>query len=67
MSISRLRLESGAEFHVAQTTLRIHPDVVKALRTSEREVLEEIEAHLGNIDLMADPHVHQGQFDFAFF
>jgi len=51
---------------VKQTTLRIHPEVANALRSSEREVLEEIEAHLGNIDLTADPHIHQAQFDFAF-
>lgn len=50
---------------VRQTTLRIHPEVAKALRTSEREVFEEIEAHLGNIDVTADPHIHQAQFDFA--
>lgn len=51
---------------VRQTTLRIHPDVAKALRGSEREVFEEIEAHLGNVDLTSDPNVHQAQFDFAF-
>lgn len=51
---------------VRQTTLRIHPDVAKALRNSERSVLEEIEAYLGNVDLSADPTVHQAQFDFAF-
>ncbi|HEX6125698.1 MAG TPA: Rne/Rng family ribonuclease [Pyrinomonadaceae bacterium] len=51
---------------VRQTTLRIHPDVAKALRSSERFVLEEIEAYLGNIDLSSDPTIHQAQFDFAF-
>jgi ribonuclease G len=51
---------------VRQSTLRIHPDVAKALRSSERAVLEEIEAYLGNIDLSADPTIHQAQFDFAF-
>ena len=51
---------------VRQTTLRIHPDVAKALRSSERSVLEEIEAYLGNIDLSSDPTIHQAQFDFAF-
>jgi len=51
---------------VRQTTLRVHPDVARALRSSEREVLEEIEAYLGNLDLDADPTVHQAQFDFAF-
>ena len=51
---------------VRQTTLRIHPDVAKALRSTERAVLEEIEAYLGNVDLSSDPTIHQAQFDFAF-
>jgi len=51
---------------VHHTTLRIHPEVAKALRSTEREVLDEIEAYLGNIDIASDKHVHQGQFDFAF-
>ena len=51
---------------VKQTTLRIHPEVAKALRGQEREVLNEIEAHLGNVDLTADATIHQAQFDFAF-
>ncbi|MDM7922536.1 MAG: ribonuclease E/G, partial [Pyrinomonadaceae bacterium] len=51
---------------VRQTTLRLHPDVSKALRSTERAVLEEIEAYLGNVDLTADPAIHQAQFDFAF-
>lgn len=51
---------------VRSTTLRVHPDVVAAFRTTEREVLDEIEAYLGNVDLAADKTVHQAQFDFAF-
>jgi ribonuclease G len=51
---------------VRQTTLRIHPEVAKALRSTERPVLDEIEAYLGNVDVTADPHIHQAQFDFAF-
>ena len=51
---------------VRHTTLRVHPDVAKALRNAEREVLEEIEAYLGNVDITADKSVHQAQFDFAF-
>ncbi len=51
---------------VKQTTLRVHPEVAEALRKSEREVLEEIEAYLGNVDITADKHIHQAQFDFAF-
>jgi ribonuclease G len=51
---------------VRQTTLRVHPDVARTLRSSERLVLEEIEAYLGNVDLTADPHIHQAQYDFAF-
>ena len=51
---------------VRQTTLRVHPDVAKALRNNERTVWEEMEAYLGNVDITADPSIHQEQFDFAF-
>ena len=47
---------------VKQTTLRIHPEVATALRGPESEILNEIEAHLGNVDLTADPSIHQAQF-----
>ena len=50
---------------VKQTTLRVHSDVAEALRT-DRAVMEEIEAYLGSVDITADPHIHQAQFDFAF-
>jgi ribonuclease G len=49
-----------------QATLRIHPEVSKALRSSERDVLNEIEEYLGPVDINSDPSVHQEQFDFAF-
>jgi ribonuclease G len=50
-----------------QTTLRIHPEVAKALRSTERDVLNEIEEYLGPVDInSSDPTVHQEQFDFAF-
>ena len=48
-----------------QVTLRINPDVAKALRTSERDVLVEIEDYLGPIDITSDPGIHQEQYDFA--
>ncbi len=51
---------------IRHTTLRIHPEVAKALRSTEREVLEEIENYLGNVDITSDRSVHQAQFDFAF-
>ncbi len=51
---------------VRQTTLRVNPEVAKALRSTEREVLTEIEDYLGSVDLTSDPAVHQEQFDFAF-
>ena len=51
---------------VRHTTLRVHPNVSRALRSSEREVLDEIEALLGNVDIASDKAAHQGQFDFAF-
>ncbi|HKO60588.1 MAG TPA: Rne/Rng family ribonuclease [Pyrinomonadaceae bacterium] len=49
-----------------QATLRINPEVAKALRSSERDVLNEIEDYLGPVDITSDPAVHQEQFDFAF-
>ncbi len=64
--LSEARRLSKHQDDVRQTTLRIHPDVVKALRSTERLVLEEIEEYLGNVDVTADPHIHQAQFDFAF-
>lgn len=51
---------------VKQTTLRINSEVAKTLRTSERDVLVEIEDYLGPVDITSDPHIHQEQFDFAF-
>jgi ribonuclease G len=51
---------------VRETTLRVHPEVAQALRSTERSVLEEIEAYLGNVDVNSDAAIHQAQFDFAF-
>ena len=48
-----------------QVTLRINPEVAKALRSSERDVLIEIEDYLGPIDITSDERIHQEQFDFA--
>ncbi|MDQ3668367.1 MAG: Rne/Rng family ribonuclease [Acidobacteriota bacterium] len=49
-----------------QATLRINPEVARALRGQERDVLNEIEEYLGPVDINSDPTVHQEQFDFAF-
>ena len=49
-----------------QAMLRVNPDVAKALRGPERDVLNEIEDYLGSVDVNSDPGVHQEQFDFAF-
>ena len=51
---------------VRRTTIRVHPDVLTALRGEERPVLDEIQDYLGNIDITGDKTVHQAQFDFAF-
>ena len=58
------RSNDGERFK--QTTLRVHPEVARALQTTERDVLGEIEDYLGSVDLTGDEHVHQEQFDFAF-
>ncbi|HEX8097712.1 MAG TPA: Rne/Rng family ribonuclease, partial [Pyrinomonadaceae bacterium] len=61
------RISRGMEEEVIkQTTLRVNPEVARALRTSERDVLAEIEDYLGAIDVTSDEHIHQEQFDFAF-
>jgi ribonuclease G len=49
-----------------QATLRINPEVARALRGQERDVLNEIEEYVGPVDINSDPTVHQEQFDFAF-
>jgi ribonuclease G len=49
-----------------QATLRINPEVSRALRATERDVLNEIEDYIGPLDINSDPTVHQEQFDFAF-
>jgi ribonuclease G len=64
--LAEARRLSKTNEDVRQTTLRVHPDVAKALRTTERPVWEEMEAYLGNVDITADPSVHQEQYDFAF-
>jgi ribonuclease G len=49
-----------------QAMLRVNPEVARALRDVENDVLNEIEDYLGPIDLTSDPRIHQEQFDFAF-
>ncbi len=48
-----------------QVTLRINPEVARALRSTERDVMVEIEDYLGPIDITSDPTIHQEQFDIA--
>jgi len=62
----RLAKEMNGDADNKQVTLRINPDVAKTLRTSEKDVLTEIEDYLGPIDITSDPTIHQEQFDFAF-
>jgi ribonuclease G len=46
--------------------LRVSPHVADSLRTSEREVMDEIEAYFGTpVTIEPDPNLHQEQFDFA--
>src|SRR5437588_9498483 len=49
-----------------QAMLRVNPEIARALRGTERDVLNEIEDYLGGVDISSDPRVHQEQFDFAF-
>ena len=49
-----------------EVILRVNPEVAKALRGVERDVLGEIEAYLGGIvSIKSDATVHQEQFDIA--
>jgi ribonuclease G len=64
--LSEARRLSKSLDDVRSTTLRVHPDVSRALTSTERSVLDEIEAYLGNVDINADRTIHQAQFDFAF-
>ncbi len=49
-----------------EVVLRVNPEVAKALRGAERDVLNEIESYLGGIvSIKSDPTVHQEQFDIA--
>jgi ribonuclease G len=46
--------------------LRVNPEVAKALRTTERDIFSDIEAHLGGlVSIKSDPTVHQEHFDIA--
>jgi ribonuclease G len=49
-----------------QAMLRVNPEVAKALRGPERDVLNEIEDYIGSLDINSDPLIFQEQFDFAF-
>jgi ribonuclease G len=61
------RLGKGMENDgIKQTTLRVNPEVGRALRSTERDVLTEIEDYLGPVDLTTEQSIHQEQFDFAF-
>lgn len=60
------RLAREGESGKRQAMLRINPEVAKALRGPEREVLSEVEDYLGTVDINSDPRILQEQFDFAF-
>jgi len=60
------RLSKEADGTTRQAMLRVNPEVAKALRGPERDVLTEIEDYLGNVDIASDPRIFQEQFDFAF-
>ena len=61
------RLSREGEGNDSRTAmLRVNPEVARALRGPERDVLSEIEDYLGNVDVTSDGAIHQEQFDFAF-
>ncbi len=49
-----------------EVILRVNPEVAKALRSTERDILTEIETYLGGVvTIKSDPTVHHEQFDIA--
>jgi len=49
-----------------EVILRVNPEVSKALRGPERDIMLEIESYLGGVvTVKSDPAVHQEQFDIA--
>ena len=49
-----------------EVILRVNPEVAKALRSTERDILSDIEAYLGGVlTIKSDAAVHQEQFDIA--
>jgi ribonuclease G len=59
------RVSKSVDSH-NEVILRVNPEVAKALRTSERDILVEVEAYLGGVvTIKSDPTVHQEQFDIA--
>jgi ribonuclease G len=60
------RLSRAGEGGSRTAMLRVNPEVARALRNQERDVLNEIEDYLGNVDVTSDTTIHQEQFDFAF-
>src|SRR5215510_11193340 len=52
--------------HHNEVILRVNPEVSKALRGPERDIMTEIESYLGGVvTVKSDPAVHQEQFDIA--
>jgi ribonuclease G len=59
------RVSKSVDSH-NEVILRVNPEVAKALRSSERDILVEVEAYLGGVvTIKSDPTVHQEQFDIA--
>lgn len=59
------RVSKSVDTH-NEVILRVNPEVAKALRGSERDILNEVEAYLGGVvTIKSDPTVHQEQFDIA--
>ena len=59
------RVSKSVDSH-NEVILRVNPEVAKALRSSERDILTEVEAYLGGVvTIKSDPTIHQEQFDIA--
>src|SRR4029078_7802846 len=56
---ARRLFREGEGKDARQAMLRVNPEVARALRSTERDVLAEIEDYLGAVDVTSDLRVHQ--------
>jgi ribonuclease G len=54
----------AADLEASSLTLRVHPEIAKALKTREAVLVEELEQHTRkSVIIQADPTLHWEQYD----